>query len=115
MSVHSRQSSAARRRVAEENDWAHRYEAIDAGLTEAHPLVSVVVPVFNEEANLDEFLRRLLAVMDGRGREAECAVAQEGNRLSNRRKQFRAVTSRSRKAPPISCNGVCCSRTITAS
>lgn len=37
---------AARRRVAEENDWAHRYEAIDSGLTEAHPLVSVVVVTY---------------------------------------------------------------------
>ncbi|HEY1249620.1 MAG TPA: glycosyltransferase [Thermoanaerobaculia bacterium] len=37
---------AARRKVAEENDWAHRYEAIDAGLVEAHPLVSVVVVTY---------------------------------------------------------------------
>lgn len=39
---------AARRRVAEENDWAHRYAAIDAGLreVEAHPLVSVVVVTY---------------------------------------------------------------------
>src|SRR5262249_46635503 len=37
---------AARRTVAEENDWAHRYEAIDAGLAEAFPLVSVVVVTY---------------------------------------------------------------------
>jgi len=37
---------AARRRLAEENDWAHRYEAIHAGLSEAHPLVSVVVVTY---------------------------------------------------------------------
>jgi GT2 family glycosyltransferase/glycosyltransferase involved in cell wall biosynthesis len=37
---------AARRRVAEENDWAHRYEAIAAGLAEAHPVVSVVVVTY---------------------------------------------------------------------
>jgi GT2 family glycosyltransferase/glycosyltransferase involved in cell wall biosynthesis len=39
---------AARRTVAEENDWAHRYEAIDAGLreVEAFPLVSVVVVTY---------------------------------------------------------------------
>lgn len=37
---------AARRTVAEENDWAHRYEAIDAGLAQAHPLVSVVVVTY---------------------------------------------------------------------
>ncbi|MEP6993086.1 MAG: glycosyltransferase, partial [Acidobacteriota bacterium] len=37
---------AERRAVAAENDWAHRYEAIDAGLSQAHPLVSVVVVTF---------------------------------------------------------------------
>ena len=37
---------AARRRVAEENDWAQRYESIDAGLTQAHPHVSVVVVTY---------------------------------------------------------------------
>jgi GT2 family glycosyltransferase/glycosyltransferase involved in cell wall biosynthesis len=36
----------ARRKVAQENDWAHRYEAIDAGLAQAHPLVSVVVVTY---------------------------------------------------------------------
>ncbi len=37
---------AARREVAEENDWAHRYEAIDEGLLEAHPIVSVVIVTY---------------------------------------------------------------------
>jgi len=37
---------AARRRVAEENDWAHRYEAIREGLAEAHPVVSVVIVAY---------------------------------------------------------------------
>ncbi len=37
---------AKRRQVAEANDWAHRYETIDAGLSEAHPLVSVVVVTY---------------------------------------------------------------------
>ncbi len=37
---------ARRRRVAEENDWEHRYEAIDADLAEAHALVSVVVVTY---------------------------------------------------------------------
>ena len=37
---------AERRRVAEENDWARRYAAIDAGLAQAHPLVSVVVVTY---------------------------------------------------------------------
>jgi len=42
--------------------------------------VSVVVPVFNEEANLDEFLRRLLAVMDGRGEPYEVVLVDDGSR-----------------------------------
>ncbi len=37
---------AARRKVAEENDWAHRYEAIEEGLAAAQPLVSVVVVTY---------------------------------------------------------------------
>lgn len=37
---------AARREVAEENDWEHRYEAIDDGLAEAHPIVSVVIVTY---------------------------------------------------------------------
>jgi GT2 family glycosyltransferase len=37
---------AARRKVAEENDWAHRYAAIEEGLVGAHPLVSVVVVTY---------------------------------------------------------------------
>jgi polysaccharide pyruvyl transferase CsaB len=37
---------AARRRVAEENDWTHRYETIDAGLAQAHPLVSIVIVTY---------------------------------------------------------------------
>jgi undecaprenyl-phosphate 4-deoxy-4-formamido-L-arabinose transferase len=42
--------------------------------------VSVVVPVYNEEANLDEFLRRLLAVMDGRGGPYEVILVDDGSR-----------------------------------
>ena len=37
---------AERRKVAEENDWAHRYEAIAEGLAAAQPLVSVVVVTY---------------------------------------------------------------------
>jgi GT2 family glycosyltransferase/glycosyltransferase involved in cell wall biosynthesis len=37
---------AARRRLAEENDWAHRYAAVHEGLADAHPLVSVVVVTY---------------------------------------------------------------------
>jgi undecaprenyl-phosphate 4-deoxy-4-formamido-L-arabinose transferase len=42
--------------------------------------VSIVVPVFNEEANLDEFVRRLLAVMDGRGETYEVILVDDGSR-----------------------------------
>ncbi len=42
--------------------------------------VSVVVPVFNEEANLEEFLRRVLAVMDASGRPYEIILIDDGSR-----------------------------------
>jgi undecaprenyl-phosphate 4-deoxy-4-formamido-L-arabinose transferase len=42
--------------------------------------VTVVVPVFNEEANLEEFVRRLLAVMDGRGEPYEVILVDDGSR-----------------------------------
>jgi undecaprenyl-phosphate 4-deoxy-4-formamido-L-arabinose transferase len=42
--------------------------------------VSVVVPVFNEESNLEEFLRRVLAVMDGRGGDFEVILVDDGSR-----------------------------------
>jgi GT2 family glycosyltransferase/glycosyltransferase involved in cell wall biosynthesis len=37
---------AERRRVAEENDWAHRYATMDEGIGGAHALVSVVVVTY---------------------------------------------------------------------
>jgi undecaprenyl-phosphate 4-deoxy-4-formamido-L-arabinose transferase len=42
--------------------------------------VSVVVPVYNEEANLEEFLRRTLAVMDRLGNPYEVVVVDDGSR-----------------------------------
>jgi undecaprenyl-phosphate 4-deoxy-4-formamido-L-arabinose transferase len=42
--------------------------------------VSVVVPVFNEEANLEEFLRRLLAVMEKQGQPFEAILVDDGSR-----------------------------------
>jgi undecaprenyl-phosphate 4-deoxy-4-formamido-L-arabinose transferase len=42
--------------------------------------VSVVVPVYNEEANLEEFLSRLLAVMDTRGEPYEVILVDDGSR-----------------------------------
>ena len=42
--------------------------------------VSVVVPVYNEEANLEEFFRRLLAVMDARGEPYEVILVDDGSR-----------------------------------
>jgi undecaprenyl-phosphate 4-deoxy-4-formamido-L-arabinose transferase len=42
--------------------------------------VSVVVPVYNEEANLPELLRRLTAVMDARGEPYEIILVNDGSR-----------------------------------
>jgi len=42
--------------------------------------VSIVVPVYNEESNLEEFLRRVLAVMDGSGRPYEVILVDDGSR-----------------------------------
>ena len=42
--------------------------------------VSVVVPVYNEEANLGEFVKRLTAVMDGRGEPYEIILVNDGSR-----------------------------------
>lgn len=42
--------------------------------------VSVVVPVYNEQANLEEFLRRLLAVLDGLGEPYEVILVDDGSR-----------------------------------
>ena len=41
--------------------------------------VSIVVPVFNEEGNLEEFLRRLTAVMDASGRPYEVIAVDDGD------------------------------------
>ena len=45
--------------------------------------ISVVVPVFNEEANLEEFLRRLTAVMDAHGEPYEVILVDDGSRDSS--------------------------------
>ncbi|HKA37767.1 MAG TPA: glycosyltransferase [Thermoanaerobaculia bacterium] len=42
--------------------------------------ISVVVPVFNEEANLEEFLRRTTAVLDARGEPYEVILVDDGSR-----------------------------------
>ena len=42
--------------------------------------VSVVVPVFNEEGNLEEFLRRVTAVMDSSGKPYEIILIDDGSR-----------------------------------
>ncbi|MFN2634740.1 MAG: glycosyltransferase [Thermoanaerobaculia bacterium] len=42
--------------------------------------VSVVVPVYNEQANLDEFFRRVLAVMDGLAGPYELLLVDDGGR-----------------------------------
>ena len=42
--------------------------------------VSVVVPVYNEEGNLPELLRRLTIVLDGRGEPYEVILVNDGSR-----------------------------------
>lgn len=42
--------------------------------------VSVVVPVYNEEANLGDFLKRLTGVMEGRGEPYEIILVNDGSR-----------------------------------
>lgn len=42
--------------------------------------VSVVVPVYNEEGNLPELLRRLTAVLDGHGEPYEIILVNDGSR-----------------------------------
>ncbi len=51
---------AERRRVAEENDWSKRYEAVDSGIREAHPLVSVVIVSFGARKLTEDCLASLL-------------------------------------------------------
>jgi undecaprenyl-phosphate 4-deoxy-4-formamido-L-arabinose transferase len=42
--------------------------------------ISVVVPIYNEEANLEEFLRRITTVMDSSGRPYEIILIDDGSR-----------------------------------
>jgi GT2 family glycosyltransferase/glycosyltransferase involved in cell wall biosynthesis len=53
---------AARRRVAEDNDWAHRYDAIADGIGGAYPVISVVVVTYGglelTKACLESLLER---------------------------------------------------------
>lgn len=45
----------------------------------AHPQLSVVIPLFNEEATLDELYRRLTAVLAGIGLTAEIVLVDDGS------------------------------------
>jgi len=53
---------AERRRVAEENDWAHRYDAIADGIGAAYPVISVVIVTYGglelTKACLESLLER---------------------------------------------------------
>ena len=44
------------------------------------PLVSVVVPVYNEEANLPELLRRVTSVLDAAGDPYDVILVDDGSR-----------------------------------
>ncbi len=45
-----------------------------------HPMLSVVAPVYNEEAILPELYRRLVAVLDGAGLDWELVLINDGSR-----------------------------------
>jgi undecaprenyl-phosphate 4-deoxy-4-formamido-L-arabinose transferase len=49
------------------------------GIWNLERLISVVVPVFNEEANLEELVRRCLAVCSGMGRPFEIILVDDGS------------------------------------
>jgi len=44
------------------------------------PLISIVIPVYNEESNLHELFRRLTAVLDGLGKPYEIILTDDGSR-----------------------------------
>lgn len=48
------------------------------------PLVSIVVPVFNEQEVLDELYRRLIAAVDGVGHDVEIVFVDDGSRDRSR-------------------------------
>jgi dolichyl-phosphate beta-glucosyltransferase len=54
--------------------------AIFAEMSDAAPLLSIVIPAFNEEARLPESLRRVAAYARGSGRETEVIVVDDGSR-----------------------------------
>ena len=48
-----------------------------------HPVISVVAPVFNEEAILPEFYRRVAEALDGAGHSWELVLINDGSRESS--------------------------------
>jgi undecaprenyl-phosphate 4-deoxy-4-formamido-L-arabinose transferase len=51
-----------------------------AGATRPHELISIVIPVFNESANLHALWTRLQPVVNGLGRECEVVFVDDGSR-----------------------------------
>ncbi|HET7583470.1 MAG TPA: glycosyltransferase [Gemmatimonadaceae bacterium] len=58
----------------------HRTPAPRAPSPGAPPSVSVVIPVYNEEGNLAELMRRMMLVLDGLARPAEVLFVDDGSR-----------------------------------
>ncbi len=56
-----------------------QHRAAQATPRPAHPLISVVVPVFNEEACLEEVVRRLVAVFSGLPADLEMLFVDDGS------------------------------------
>ncbi len=48
-------------------------------MTKNHPNLSVIVPIYNEEPNLKELFRRLLAVLEKQGRTFEMIFVNDGS------------------------------------
>ena len=68
------------------------------------PSISVVIPVFNEEENLDELLRRCLEACDKTGHTYEVILVDDGSRDSSREKIVAAADANDGKIVGILLN-----------
>src|SRR5204862_7782256 len=55
--------------------WIRHYIAMEGLWPEKKPLLSVVVPVFNEEGNIPQFLRALTPILESTGLDYEIIFA----------------------------------------
>ena len=69
----------AQRPLDAHNPSAATRQAADQDPTQ-HPVISVIVPIFNEEEVIPELYRRMLAVLDGIGQPWELVCVNDGSR-----------------------------------